>query len=475
MTDRYVVHWDGVTSDYQHCGNGNSPGPAASAGAEGAWNDVWDLLENLGPSSGDPIAAGNIIHIRALDSGDNALAATYAVAKTFGDDGGIVSAPVYWVLDDGTEWSGITGDLTITMSGNVSPTFRDYNEFFGATGQRNWKLIANSLSSGFIAVTNGTHLRDWYIEQISGGNGGRLYLTGKECVVEDSAMKWYQSNGSGALQITGHVKLINFDLELTNTSPTSTQCYALYPSGNGASLEWIGGKIHGDGATDGMYLMTIGANINPGLIHLQDVYFPTLMRMAYGTAYNSPRLLVDSADSLLGCGYVDEACQMDSRDDGNYPTLNATLPLTTGEKFSYKFWPSGNSVVGRAQMPMAVLWTQAAAQQTITVEFLIENSLTTPTNGNTWMVVTYIDNTSGERVYETTQVLGGTTTLDDGSDQWSATTYAELSFVPYKLSHTTAGSIKQNTVVDIFFVTTIRSITYQKVLFIDPDPVFSTP
>jgi len=471
MADKYIIH------NATYNGDGTTSDEAGSNGGVGAWNDLWSLLEGSAPSTlpggQGSIDAGDIIYIRALDASSSALAETYTSAQNFGSTSATVSAPVYWVLDDGTEWSGVTGDLTITISTNVSPVFRSYNEFFGATGQRNWKLIANALSSGYIQISDGTHLRDWYIEQISSGNGGRLFLTGKECVIEDSAMKWYQSAGVGALQITGHVKLINFDLELTNTSPTSTQCFALYPSGNGTSLEWIGGKIHGDGATDGMYLTTIGANINPGLIHLHNVYFPTLMRLAYGTAYNSPKIIVDSADSLLGCGYVDESCQMDSRDDGNYPYLNATLPLTSGTNFSYKFWPSGNASVGRSQLPIASLWTQSAASKTITLEFLIENSLTTPTNGNTWMMVTYIDDTTGERVFEDTRVLGGSTALSTGSDSWSSTTYAELEFNPYKLTHTTSGNIKQNTVVDILFVTTIRTGTYQKVLFIDPDPVFS--
>jgi len=78
------------------------------------------------------------------------------------------------------------------------------------------------------------------------------------------------------------------------------------------------------------------------------------------------------------------------------------------------------------------------------------------------------------KVTQTTQNMAATA-LTASSETWApSTAYGPTFFDPYLISLDTASAIKQDTEVIVSLFVTIRSVTTDDVIIVDPDPVLSS-
>ena len=164
----------------------------------------------------------------------------------------------------------------------------------------------------------------------------------------------------------------------------------------------------------------------------------------------------------------------------NYPYLNATLPDSAASPCTWRVVPAYATFLYPVELPMSVLYTQAAAAKTVTLQMLVgDNWGAGVINKNSvWMTVSYVDDSTNARVAETTRlVLPGTALDADTGAAWSATSGGAVNFGSAgkrKLSLTTAGSIKQDTTVIVTFYCSAKSTTTTYDMFmVDPSPQLS--
>jgi hypothetical protein len=170
-----------------------------------------------------------------------------------------------------------------------------------------------------------------------------------------------------------------------------------------------------------------------------------------------------------------------SRADNSPPTLNAVLPDSANTPWSYLVYPKGitsqyNLNSGNyPTLPISKVYTSAAAQKKVTLEFLLSTTVANANKKTVWMDVVYIDNSDGLPRCLTTQIFTGTDALDTSSANWSATTWGAKSFNKRKLEVTTPGSIKQDTAVHVLFHYGVAAPNASDIAFVCPDLQLSTP
>ena len=127
MANKYIIH--GAT----YCGDGTSSAVASSNGGVGSWNDI-NVFEGIAPAYGTAPAAGDTVYIRSKTSAGADITRTLAAAISLGSAAATVNNPIYFILDQGIIWSGITGTLTYQAgTSSYSVTIRAYNIIDGTT------------------------------------------------------------------------------------------------------------------------------------------------------------------------------------------------------------------------------------------------------------------------------------------------------------------------------------------------------
>lgn len=466
MANRYIRH--GAT----FCGDGTSKELATVNGGVGAWNTI-TYFEGATPAYGT-LPAGTTVFIRSKDEAGSDITITSATAKTLGAGAGVGTEllPISWVVDDGSVWSSVSGVVTYNLTGQtVGVALRDFNNF---------------ISSNYNLILQNSHVNMGYVTFLAAGK-----CNTKDIKVDCSASVgtygpkhtfnngvhsnlWIRSFGKYTELLacaTNNVSLvlINPRIELLSAAYT----YPIISSdGNiGCTMAIYGGEVFGPGAADGIPLCR--STGNPGALQIFGLKYPRGMPLCASTYIGTGAVVTASGgDGALGNAYWDYAFAMDSRSDGYYPTLNATLEISDNAAWSYKVYPYRASTSAPVKVVTSKVWTQAAAIKTVTAEILWPTTLTAPTKDKVWITIQYTSDATGLKVHQSSQLFDDTA-LSASTAGWSATTYGATAFDKYKLSLTTLDAVKQDTEVIVTLFSGVRSVTQFDLLFVCPDPTFS--
>jgi len=475
MADRYII--DGAAN----CGDGTATNEAASAGAVGAWNNI-NILAGTAPTNTTNIpAAGDIIYIRSKTSGGADMTVTVGAAVTLGSTAATAAAPIRWILDGGTKWSGINGTLTYVRSANFTVTTR-VNNFIVAEVQD--KLVFNDnylLANGnvFAIVVAGSSLDNCLFDfsaTYSGSSGpvpiqftgaGVARLSNPHILLGNkwSSGVFHSSANSSA------VVIVNPTVEMPSYSAVSP---VFYMPLRGGRITVYGGQVAGAGADAGT-LLCIRAP-DGGAITLIGMKYPIQMLVVAnpsGATFDS-RIEIFGADGAQGAYRMQQWGWMDSRSDGNYPTLNATYPDSVSTAWAWRVQPVNASPSNPVEVPMMKVYSSADAVRVVTVELQIATDFAEVNAANTWLEVIYIDAATGEPTLVSTRGASGA--LASSSASWSATTWGIIGLTKRKLFVETPTTIKQDTVVTAVLMSIQPAVaTATDVYFVCPDIQLAAP
>lgn len=462
MANKYIRH--GATYN----GDGTTYALAASNGAAGAWNTN-TIMTGTTPAYG-ALVAGDTVIIRSKDeAGADMTISNASAGANVGSASGTATAPITWILDNGTVWAGINGTLTYSTTSqfnvrvnNVFKSAQDkliwllntaspstYNSFFNILGVlENSKLDlsakTNTAAVG-IAVSGGALVNPTI-------KAGRLGLA--------TNFLFYASASS-------IFSLINPDIELTYNPGTNGEGVIFNRASTGMLLLRVtGGRLYGVGAKTGCSLL--GGPVDGFDAQFIGFEFPKTMGLT--AVFDKPWSIYGLGSDGGAGGFLQEYWGLaDSRDDGNYPVLDATLPTSTGtDKWSWKLYPANTSPFNPSstmKMSFGKFFTGAAATKTLTAYLLISDTLSY-SKETLWIDVIYTDDTTGEQKYISSKTTGE---LDTSTAGWSATTYGAINFVKKQVSITTPTTVKQDTLVSVILRGTVKSVTSDDILFVDPD------
>jgi phage tail protein X len=122
------------------------------------------------------------------------------------------------------------------------------------------------------------------------------------------------------------------------------------------------------------------------------------------------------------------------------------------------------------------VYSDTAGAKTVTLEIQVRTSFLADNGGkvnkgNTWMTVSYVDDTTGAVKVLSTRNPVSNDNLDASTAAWSATTWGAIALTKKKLSVTTPTAVKQNSLIGVSFHTSAGGASTSDVIFVCPDPV----
>ena len=468
MANKYIIH--GAT----YCGDGTASNEAASAGAAGAWNDI-NVFTGTAPAYG-ALAAGDIVYIRSKSSSGANITVSYPGGATyyFGSAAATSwTAPITWVIDNGSVWSGVDGVVTFTLSSTVfAYSFRQYNRFVCKTKS---SLVVEALGEGSSwsiawGVSGDLHgVRFRMPNKVSSGNGDMML---SNALLNDCSLDYgrFIQNGTIGVDAATYNVVMNLTINALYATPSSASVFgqANASDTDSAQLYVIGGSLSGVGATTGLSLANL---TNRGRVfEFVNFRYPNTVAPIYGTPHKGNRLSVFGADGASGSVLNEQWGYVDSRQDGYYPTLNATYPRSDSLPWSYKVYPVNVAQTMPARVVVSTLYTGDAGSKTVTLNLLVADNMTSVSKENTFAIVSYIDDATGNTVSLTTRATGD---LDASTAGWSTTTYGPINFLKRLMSVVTPTAIRKDTLVTVAFITYAKSASANDILFIDPAVVLT--
>ena len=468
MANKYII--EGAT----YCGDGTASNEAASAGAAGAWNNI-NVFEGTAPAYGT-LAAGDLVYIRSKTYAGADIVRTVSGSNPVLGSASATSANwITWVVDGGTVWPGISGVLRYNHTGDNFVTARNYNRFVAeAPESLAFRGLHASPTFSYTLVTLQTCVIENALFDWSAAGGGYGYgmivaawsnarLINPKISVNGFYDGVIKSAGDGS-----KLRCVNPQIELTALRTNVPVFY-----NNGSNLkrtEVVGGRIYGAGATTGAVVIDDAAESL-----FVGVEFPKTMsfcRTTYRAEAGAHKLI--GADGGAGAVLVEPWGTASSRADGYPPTLTAFLPNSTGTPWAWWIFPANPTISIPFSVPSAKIYTAAPETKTLTAEVLVADSITTATKATLWIEVEYIDNTTGESKFISSRVPGGgaltsSTAAWDGADNGNDMTYGAINLVKRKLSVTTPTAIKQDSLVKVSLVGTVKAASANDILFFCPD------
>lgn len=468
MANKYIFH--GATFN----GDGTSPDAATVNGGVGAWNNI-NVYQGTAPAYGS-FAGGDTINVRTKDAAGADITVNTATAMSLGSAAATETAPITWVFDAGVVWPGVSGTVRYNGTARIAITIRDWNNIKA----HNYNFVVGNTMVSVTdvgALTLGTGWTEDVLCDFSACTSSIgpyiLHKSGFDVNL------WVKSDGRyvGLFRPVGPKQtrtLFAPQIELLGASETDP----VFDLGNGYASEPVtvyGGRIFGPGATNGTPMFVGGGNGNTfrsfGLQYPREMPLSTSALMTERVSGHA-----DGADGGFGSEFFSYYYTYTSRSDNFPPTLNAYYKLTGGatKYWSYRLYPYRTSQANPAQITVQKTWRQAAAAQTVTQELLWPDSMAAPTKDQVYIVVQYTDDATGQlRSLSSRDLAGGA--LEVSTAAWSATTWGVVGLNKRKLSVTTPTAIKQDTPVLVMLFVAPRSATVNDVMFVCPDPVFSTP
>lgn len=451
MANKYLIH--GAT----YCGDGTASTEAASAGAAGAWNDI-NVFEGTAPAYGS-LAAGDTVFMRSKTSAGADITRTLAATVTLGSAAATSSAWVTWVLDNGVVWPGIDGTLTYNCPSTYVVHARSYNQYVAMT-QDALRIVETNAAANSKGYWSGDNAKtskilfDFSFATTSAGS--QMTSSGTAgCTHEDIHIRSFKRSAPlFRVNSYNRTKLINPDIELLDSSDTDP-VFFIYDN---SLFEIYGGQVRGAGAVSGVLLLRYRNYTDSSFI---DFKFPRQMTFSApdGNNFDASPVYKASAigsDDGLGSALKESWGLADSRDDNNYPKLNAVLPDSANTPWAWKLCPMTTTEQHPLKLPMSQYFTDSAGAREITVNLLIANTLTNVSKQSVWMTVDYIDNATGlKKSINTRDYLAGA--LDASTANWTATTYGAASLLKRKLSVVTPTAIKPNTPITVVLWSTVKA------------------
>lgn len=441
-----------------------------------AWQSLVDVLDGT-PTSGS-YTTGDVIIIRTADGGGNLTEAATANLTT-PTKTGAEENPVIWRFDDGIAWAQ-AGTFELTFNtGATSWTVQGGNIFDGgrAFETRRFKTILNSSTGDFDIVTEDSiQFIGWELAR------GATPSSSQETRIRPDI---------SSLKSTAYF----INCKFTNTTPTSG---TNYPAQEGLievttlskSLTFVGCEfslesnlaldcVFATGTTDVLWIELIGCKITNTIsthtlihtvpnsatrstrIHMKDCDLDNIdeQQVVYtdGGTNNDPGEFEIISEMEPGGDFFKRTARelVRYKSTGNYPTLNATIP-DSGTAWSMLVWPDTNNcnLTSPATVGAMTKWYNGtAATKDIRLELLIKDvaAFASPQKDEWWIEVSYVDNSSGLPVFESSYITGALATSTAG---WTATTYGGNNYDKYKIVITTTDSIKQYTSVTVLLKST---------------------
>jgi hypothetical protein len=484
-----------------------TPSGTANCTTTGAWNHIDMFTAGANPNAisggtqgGGAVAAGDIIYIRSKNASNLDMTASINSASlTIGSANATNTAPVSWVLDGGTKWSGVNGTFTFsqTAAGNYGVTIRA-NNWVKAENQD--KLVFSQSNSvegiGTLAeLYNGCILENALIDtsnNLSGSSYGAIPTRSNGTA--GGLTKWRNCNFKlgafygrihEAAAGYGTAQFINCNIELTRTKTAEADPLFKVNAANLAKWQFIGGRIFGVGAASAHVIV----NTYCAVVEFIGTQLPSFESVELFSSGNgswvNDSVRSFGADGKMGSEMWGTWGVISSRADNSPPTLNAVLPDSASTPWSYLIYPKGitsqysQSSASLPALPISKLYTSAAAQKKITLEFLLSTTVANANKKTIWMDVVYIDNSDGLPRCLTTQAFTGTDALDTSTASWTPSgtnpTWGTKTFGKKKLEVTTPGSIKQDTAVHVLFHYGCAAPNTSDIAFVCPDIQLSTP
>jgi len=464
MANKYIIH--GATYN----GDGTSSAQAASNGGVGAWNTI-TIFEGSTPAYGS-LAAGDIVYIRSKTSAGADITRTQAAAVSIGSASATSANWITWILDAGTVWSGIDGNLTYSSPG-YQLYVRPYNHI-RCDRQYALSQVSNAGDTGnstMFLMGNDSHtdgiLLNW--GGVTSGHGPHLKFEGRGILRNWKVRSVYHYNGLIQWEPYSYGVAINPEIELLSAAETD----AIFSSGSyGARLDVIGGRIYGAGAAETTCLFDGTWNVL-GTINLIGVDVPRAVPGLRGLVgqVQGGGITGVGMDGGAGAIYVQRWGSASSRNDGNFPTLNAFLPNSQSTPWSWWIYPSEATPGAPAQMSTMRLYTDEPATATVTLELLVSNSFTAVTKNLFWIDISYTDNATGLKKSVSTWAPAGS--LSTSTATWSNSSYGPISLSKFKISAALPTSIKKDTVVTVTLSCAAKATSSSHIIFMCPDVVLS--
>lgn len=486
MTNKYID----VSATYN--GDGTASNQAASDGAAGAWNSAINVLKGT-PGYGS-INAGDVVYVRTYNSGN--LSETVSSSVTMSCPG-TARQPVTYIFDDGDIWP--TGGVFIFTQDNTSQLTWDDNIIFWA--EINWDYSTDTYTCGCKFEVVGSHqILPWHKVH-------DCQFRGIEFKTDDT-YTWVDTVRVESYSVANFIECF-----FNNTTNNGAGSYGLLNSYSYAKYSTYECIFNAAGQTGGTLdgIINIGTYASRGDIYggkLINTDVNTVLIRGDGSSsrytYSSGSIKVFDFDIGLGQAFdISEGdykyimnCDYDIRfidnnyfySDGcgriewkngiNYPTLNASLPDNTS--WVVKTFPTDTVSIG---YPLPVininkLYQDSAANLKIIANFAVKDT----SNGsgayddlkNTqwYMIVSYVDNTTGLNVSKITDMNGSV--ISSSSSSWvpeidNRPIYGPNNYNKYKIELTTDTEVKQNTRVFVSAFCSTPSIYVDDDMFIDPD------
>lgn len=267
----------------------------------------------------------------------------------------------------------------------------------------------------------------------------------------------------------GTLRLINPSIEMLGTN-VGQYVFALDSDWAPVQLEIYGGRVYGAGATSNSTafgLKEVATNYASIKVYAFGLNMPRSMPISgYGINRNG-RIEIVGLDGGIGSHLEEKWGWATSRTDNNPPVIEAALPDTVGTKWALRVYPKAAGYKNPVTLPALKMFTDTAATKTITLEFLLANTMTASKN-SIWMSVQYTDNATGlQKSVSTKDFVAGA--LDTSTVAWSSSTWGMITLLKKKLSIATPTAIKQNTPVFVTFYCAVASASDQDILFVDHD------
>jgi hypothetical protein len=482
MATKYVDIWAANNGD------GTSSSAAGSAGAAGAWN----VLPFEGAPAYGSITAGDTIIIRSKSGGTNA---TYTkgsnAALAFTSFSATGSAPITWVVDDGTVWAGDSGTLTIsTYDGSSSVfTFAGFHRFVGTGTGGSQTCIFNDgytggASAAFAIKQNNIFTKCKFTHAATSTATTTVYtLTSTWDSTSDNWTRFNQcyfeikkaGSSTGVMKQGSYPLLVEFTDCIFDVTARSAATAAIFQGVNNYPLYYIirGGRVTGATSSWSLSIDYTTPSTNPTYIKsfLFDAGSMTTQYAYSGSSYQT--LSVYAHEAMLGGNgdfVVDTPMGFGRWRVGNsYPYLTATcIDGSTGT--SIQVWPNSSLCTAAkpwTSQPFVIPHTAASASRTITVELLIKDTaaFATPQKDQWWVEGTYV-NSSNIAVWFTTYTTGD---LATSTASWNTTSFGGSTYLKRKITYTTSDSLLTNSDVHLFIKSNKVSGGTTDYYFICPD------